>query len=131
MNTLAKKLEAQFDVSLKMLLALIESCPDELWRGKAGGFYFWQQILHVLCGSAFWLRLEGDAATVAVRAGRFFAAAAAAAMPGTGLEAPSPAYPGLSRLDVIEGQIRHLMYHVGHCDALLRDRAFACPSSSR
>jgi len=151
-NSIVERLGGQFDISFKMLAALIDACPDSLWNEKAGGFYFWQQILHALCGSAFWLRLEGEgfaepfserrlfpeldgepegrvtkvemrelADAVASQAQRFFAA-----LPRASLDGPSPAFAGLSRLDVIEGQIRHLMYHVGHCDAALRDRGYAC-----
>lgn len=153
MNTIAKKLEAQFDVSFRMLLSLIEVCPDALWHERVGGFRFWQQVLHALCGAAYWLRLdsatfsepfperrlfpeldcesEGSvskqemrdyAATVAARAGRFFASLDSAAGP----ETPSHANAELSTFDVATGQIRHLMYHVGHCDALLRERGIAC-----
>jgi hypothetical protein len=30
-------------------------------------------------------------------------------------------YNNITNLDVILGQIRHLQYHVGHCESILRE----------
>ena len=32
---------------------------------------------------------------------------------------------GLHYLDIITNQIRHIMYHVGHCDCILRDNGYS------
>jgi hypothetical protein len=151
MKTATGALEAQFGHSIEMIALEIEACPEELWGRKAGGFPFWQQLLHALCGSLFWLRPSGDgfeepypgrrlfpeldgipegevskaemrelAESVRSRAARFFAES-----DDLGLHQPCPAYPGISRLEAICGQLRHLMYHAGACDAALRERGFA------
>jgi len=35
---------------------------------------------------------------------------------------PSDIYIKISNMDVILMQIRHLQYHVGHCNSILRER---------
>jgi len=34
------------DKSFSFLEQAIETCPDELWATKQGGFYYWQQLYH-------------------------------------------------------------------------------------
>ena len=122
-------------------------CPGELWHVKKSGFVFWQQLLHALEGVAYWLRLEGDGYSPAfprlrvypeldreavdqlskqqlldyqqkVRAGaeNYFARLTEPLL----LE-KSLLDPELSNLDIILLQIRHLQYHVGHCNSILRE----------
>jgi hypothetical protein len=148
MRTLTDRLEAQFEASFDMLAAQIDACPDTLWPARAGGFAFWQQLLHALCGTGFWLRPEGEeyaepfaerglhpeldgegglpasreelrelAREVRARAGRFFAG-----IDDGGLALRSAASPRLTLLDIASTQLRHLMYHVGALDSVLRDR---------
>jgi hypothetical protein len=148
MNTLISRLEEQFEASFAMLVAEIEACPDSLWYEMAAGFPFWQQVVHALSGTDHWFGLddadaerdfagrrlfpeldgepEGNmskgemreyAETVAAKARRFFAGLEAEALSRAGAEESQ-----LSKLDIVCTQIRHLMYHAGHCDAALRDR---------
>ena len=46
---------------LGMITAMIDACPDALWKRKAGGFVFWQQLLHAVSTAAFFAG-EGYAA---------------------------------------------------------------------
>ncbi|MDR2826147.1 MAG: hypothetical protein LBV76_05065 [Deltaproteobacteria bacterium] len=36
-----------FDTVYTVLEQAVELCPEALWTEKVGGFYFWQQIVHV------------------------------------------------------------------------------------
>lgn len=56
MNNLIRTIKTQFFLSFSMLENLIAECPDEVWNIKAGGFVFWQQIIHTLAGTNFWMR---------------------------------------------------------------------------
>ena len=35
------------DRVFSLLEHAVETCPDELWATKQGGFYYWQQLYHV------------------------------------------------------------------------------------
>ena len=41
------------------------------------------------------------------------------------LEPISHRQDGYAYLDIITNQIRHIMYHVGHCDCILRDNGYS------
>ncbi|GAB6091692.1 hypothetical protein [Spirochaeta dissipatitropha] len=137
----------QYFICLDSMKNLIDHSPNEIWNMKKGGFVFWQQILHAITGSLFWLRtgeqefaepfselkvypeLEKDPENYLSKtqlenllqelhelAAKFFRNIDSAA-----LLAPSEIYRNITNLDVILGQIRHLMYHIGHCESILRD----------
>ena len=38
----------EFDLFFDLLEKQIETCPDELWNRKAGGYVVWQQFFHSL-----------------------------------------------------------------------------------
>lgn len=148
-----KRLERELGLSVDMLANEIEACPDSLWGERAGGFRFFQQILHALCGLEFWTRTapaefkepfsdralypeldgepEGSATKAELRdyAARVRAQALALVrgQDDAWLASPSALHGGVSNLDIIVGQIRHLMYHAGHCDAALRERGIRPP----
>jgi len=48
-----------FFMSFSMLEKMIEQCPEEVWNIKAGGFVFWQQLVHALSSVNFWMRKPG------------------------------------------------------------------------
>ncbi len=150
-NGLLRIVETQLDLSLRMVEGEIEACPDALWNEKAGGFVFWQQILHALTGTLYWTREEGTlfeepfkdrevfpeleappkgsvakeelrdlAGRVRSQVGRLLAG-----RDDSWLAAPCGAYGGITNADALLGQVRHLMYHAGHCDSALRERGEA------
>jgi len=153
MESILSRLALQLALSLRMLMNEIDACPDSLWTQKAGGFPFFQQVLHALTGLSYWTRPEGldfeepfperklyteldgipeDLASKEEL--RAYGAAIARQVeslfegrPDEWLLSPSHANPRITCFDVILGQIRHLQYHAGHCDAVLRERGIRTP----
>lgn len=58
-GSLYPALRRQFSLSFAMLRNLVEHSPAAVWDEKAGGFVYWQQLLHALSGVSCWLR-RGD-----------------------------------------------------------------------
>ena len=58
MNEIVKVLKVQYDDSYKMLKSVVEICPDELWKAQNNVLPVWNNIVHALVGSDFWLRLD-------------------------------------------------------------------------
>lgn len=140
----------QYELCLSMLKQVIDQTDDKMWSQKLGGHVFWQQILHTLMGTYFWFRdikeefsdfkepykekgyypeFEKDPdntmsreelvsfyETVKNRCEAYFDD-----KPTTWLYEPAKLYPKLTNAEVITGQIRHVMYHVGYCSALLKE----------
>jgi hypothetical protein len=46
-DTVTLAFKKNFDDVYAVLEQAVELCPDALWKEKVGGFYFWQQIVHV------------------------------------------------------------------------------------
>ncbi|MHB8062710.1 MAG: DinB family protein [Ruminiclostridium sp.] len=146
-NNLIKIVKTQFDLSFSMLEKMIEKCPDDLWDEKKGGFVFWQQLLHAFNGINFWLRTnnekfiepfadkkvypelehepenqltKGDLTeykNVVKEISRLFFDN----KDDEWLECNSIIYDKIKILDVIFMQVRHIQYHVGHCNGILRE----------
>lgn len=153
MNRTVFRLKLHLDLSLRMLMNEIDACPDDLWGEKAGGFPFFQQVLHALTGLRYWARSEGfgfeepfaerklypelDGVPEGLASKeelRSFGASVARQVESflegeddEWLFSPCSIHPKLTNFDVIQGQIRHLQYHSGHCDAALRERGIAAP----
>jgi uncharacterized damage-inducible protein DinB len=147
MNTLSTHLATHFRMSFDMLRQEIAACPDELWNRRLGGYVFWQQILHALTGCLFWTRtardpfaepfadrqvfpeLDQDPRTVLGKAElEEFATRVAEQLErfldhgdDAWLTEASPLYDKILNIDVVQMQIRHLQYHAGHCNAILRE----------
>ncbi len=148
MDILVAHLKKHLEISLSMLVKEIDACPDELWDEKAGGFVFWQQVLHALTGLEFWTRPvkgpfeepfqerkvypeleqepEGYVSKGEMRAyAEGIKDQVAALVHGRSdewLKQTSVVYDKLLNVDIIGMQIRHLQYHVGHCNSILRER---------
>ena len=153
MDRTVSRLKLHLDLSLRMLLNGIDACPDDLWAEKAGGFPFFQQILHALTGLRYWARPEGlgfeelfperklypeldgvpeglaskeelrsYGVSVAGQVDSLFEGKA-----DEWLFSPCHIHPKINNFDVLQGQIRHLQYHSGHCDAALRERGLGTP----
>lgn len=43
-------------VCFTMLSNLIDITPDDIWNQKRVGYVYWQQIVHAITGSLYWLR---------------------------------------------------------------------------
>ncbi len=148
MNVLIDHMQKHMKASLTMLLHEIDVCPDELWNQVGGGFVFWQQVLHALTGLEFWTRSEkaafeepfkerkvypeldhapeGYVSKDEMRAyGQKVSAQVEALLRGKTdewLTQVNVIYAKILNIDVLEGQLRHIQYHVGHCDSILRER---------
>lgn len=144
-----KKLCRSYEESFTMLLALIEKTPQGLFDAKSGGFIFCQQLLHALNGSHYWMREEGQeylfpfegrcvypdldgSPESSVTREELLSYAHGVRLSyqkwldgktDSWLEAPSLS-SGMCNADILAGQIRHVMYHVGHCEALLRENGY-------
>ncbi len=140
-------------LSLNMLDRLIELCPDRLWAEKHGGFVFWQQLLHAYTGALFWTRGPGvefaepyaernlypefehdpegtisrDELSVLARRVRDQIETSIQGKTDAWLAEPSPVYDKITNADVLIGQVRHIQYHVGHCDSILREHGEQTP----
>lgn len=147
-DEILKRLKIHFDLSFEMMARHVDNCPDGLWDAACGGFVFWQQVLHALTGTLYWTRSEkadfvepfrernvypelerapvgkvskAELRELATAVGR----QADALLDGKNdawLLEPNVLYGKIANFDVIQGQIRHLLYHAGHCDSALRER---------
>lgn len=146
-TVILKSAKTQFDLSFSMLEKMIEMCPEDLWNEKKGGFVFWQQLLHAFTGTNFWLRTENKDFVEPFADRKVYpelnqdpesnltkkeiseykdvvkgiAEAFFDEKDDEWLVSESVVYNKLKNLDVIFMQIRHLQYHVGHCNSILRE----------
>jgi hypothetical protein len=141
-------LRNQFFLSFSMMENIIEICPDELWNKKVSGFVFWQQLVHVLAGAHCWLReekpeiipsfstfngkniypeLENDPEIMLTKpevrilcketketTEKWFAG-----KDDNWLK--KILFGKMTNFDNITGHLRHIMYHIGHCEAIFRE----------
>jgi GNAT superfamily N-acetyltransferase len=142
-------LKTQLLISFSMLEKIIETCPDELWNKKVSGYVFWQQLVHAFAGTHGWLRedkleitppfsifngkkiyseFENDPEIILTKADviqlcnetketieKWFNG-----KDDNWLKQPFAVFK-INNFDNIAGQIRHIMYHVGHCEAIFRE----------
>ena len=148
-NVLVNSLKTQLLISFSMLERIIEVCPDELWNKKVSGYVFWQQLIHAFAGVHGWLRddklevmppfsifngkkiyseFENDPEIMLSKADVISLKDEAKETMEkwfTGkndewLKKPFAIFK-FNNFDNIAGQIRHIMYHAGHCEAILRE----------
>lgn len=148
MNNLIKSIRINFFLSFEMLEKLIEQTPDEIFNIKAGGFIYWQQLLHALSGAHYWMRrpessfselfperklypeLDNDPYGNITKAELIEYKNSIKALCETFFNGkddefllkPSGIYDKISNLDIVLMQIRHIQYHVGHCNSILRGK---------
>ena len=128
----------------------IDICPDEIWSKKAGGWIFWQQILHSIGCVELFVLPEGESSSLPFSreevllikepgqavskvemlelAGRMKGLADAYIASTTAQTLTSPEAGiskrmgrELTRQYAIIALIRHCCYHLGCCDATLRE----------
>ena len=146
-NVFLNSLKNNFFVQFIMLERLINDCPDELWNKKVSGFVFWQQLLHTFTGEHFWLReentefiepfkeknvypeMEKDPENILTKEilkkfcseTKEFAEKWFIGKDDNWLKLSSKIFEKMTNADVIIGQITHMMYHIGHCEAIFRE----------
>ena len=144
-------IQAHYRHSWNLLTQLIDTCPDKVWNETRGGWPFWQQVAHVLAVLNFFTLAENeeplpapcDMATLMLKvqgscviskdAMRDYAEAVRVTVDGwlDGLSDGELAkvHTVLSKKigrDVAFGAAiamlaSHTCYHIGSCDAALRD----------
>lgn len=148
--SLMQTFKADFDRFFGLQKQQITGCPEEIWREKSCGYYFWQQQLHSLyCIELFALR-EGEAppeipfspkvamlseepqghmgkAEMLALADKMEAVAHAfmASLSDADLEKKQERMSkrlgrDMNNLNALIALIRHCCYHLGCCDSVLR-----------
>lgn len=141
---------AEFDRFFDLLEKQIETCPDDLWTRKAGGFVVWQQFFHSLAcillfaGSEDVFTSLGYSPQVMMLSGESDKVMSREEMRTLAQKAKQKAhafFDGQSTATLTEKNeglskglgrdmtnqtaaialIRHNCYHLGGCDAVLRD----------
>ena len=145
---LVNSLRNQFFLSFSMLEKIIEICPDGLWNKKVSGFIFWQQLLHTFAGIHCWLReekpeiipvfatfngkniypeFENDPEIMLTKADLKTLCDEAKETAEKWFKGKDddwlqkPMFNNFTNFDNTTGQLRHIMYHIGHCEAILRE----------
>ena len=142
--------QAPFLNAFALLERSIDVCPEEIWREKNGGWPVWQQIYHALTALDFFVGQVGtpsdwpfDQATgsLNVVSEQYLTKEAAkklateakarvdiylAGLSDADLAVREPRLSAVFGSDVPHGAIvgmlaSHTLYHVGSCDAALRD----------
>ena len=148
-RTLLNSLKNQFLASFSMLEKILDICPDEIWRKKISGFIFWQQLFHTLAVEQYFLRegntefleaepfkgkelyshrMEKDPEVVLSKdvlkkfcnetkeiAEKWFNG-----KDDNWLNLSSSIYNKVTNHEAMLTQIRHIMYHIGHSEAIFR-----------
>jgi len=147
-NFLVNSLKNQFFLSFSMLEKIIEICPDELWNKKISGYVFWQQLVHTFSGIHGWLReekpevippfptfngkniypeFENDPEIMLTKTEINSLCNETKKTAEKWFEGKDddwlkkPLFNKFTNFDNTTGQIRHVMYHIGHCEAIFRE----------
>lgn len=141
----------EYDRFAGLMEQQITMCPEAVWMRKAGGWPFWQQIFHTVMLSEFYALAEGLPSAqdrfspevvmlsqepdgcmtkeeMLALSGRM-KALVHEFMGGLTVEDLTREHPRLSKVFgrsvsnqfALIGAIRHYCYHLGCCDAILRD----------
>jgi hypothetical protein len=150
-KAVTEALKANFDRGWSFLIQIIDVCPDAVWAKKAGGFVFWQQLYHCFAVADFFLLpkdgvpepgpwgaevsgLKAEPTTTPTKeelkayAGKMKAkidawiatlddASLAQTHEGFSARRGTP----MSNVMVLAILSGHSSYHIGSCDAILRD----------
>ena len=137
----------QFFMSFEMLAKLPEYCPDELWYKKKSGVAFWYILYHVLSGVRYWMRLkpgelrnpfpgknlypdfekEPEQTLSKEEINQYIESVKIACedffniMTNTQLQDKSFLTDSFTNLDIILLLMRHIQYHVGQCNTILKE----------
>lgn len=134
-----------FKPSFEMLKKIVDYCPDNLWNKINGGFPFWQQIYHTLEGINYWfndkdeyriINFSKDVSPDLDIKSKDFLTKDEIKKYSNDIQnriddflrktndkillSKSNLTDKLTIMDIILMQIRHLQYHIGHCNSILR-----------
>lgn len=134
-------------MSFTMLTELPGYCPDELWYEKKNRVPFWQYIFHALSGIHYWMRLENSklpdpfpgkhlypdfedepVQTLSNREIKRYGETVRnscidyfTSLNDNILTEKSVLSGSFTNLDIILLMIRHIQYHVGQCNTILKE----------
>ncbi|MDR0477351.1 MAG: DinB family protein [Desulfobulbaceae bacterium] len=147
--------QADFERFFALVEKQIEVCPDELWGKKAGGWPFWQQVFHNLACIEIYALPEGAASQqtmyskkvamlseeaktpmskTAIRdfavkmrkvADSFFASTNADTLTMKHVALTTLLNRNMTNQNALIAMTRHTCYHLGCCDAILRQHGIA------
>ena len=149
-NILLNSLKNQFFASFSMLEKVLDICPDELRNKKESGFIFWQQLFHTLAIEQYFYRdgnteflevepfkgknlyphrMEKDPEGILTKDDlrkfcsetREIAEKWFNGKDDNWLKLSSNFPNKVTNHETILAQIRHIMYHVGHSEAIFRE----------
>ena len=156
MTEITNELKKSFLKSYNGLTSLIDYCPDELWSKKCGGYLFAQQILHAVTCCVYYLRYEGDKEElnepIIARIDQLHPGLEETAKEVLSkqelleltekfrtvidsffellehrINEKSSVLKKQTNLSVVLMEIRHLSYHAGHLDSVLREKGLKSP----
>lgn len=149
---ITKSLQGPIDNAFGLVAKFIDVCPDDLWAEKAGGWPIWQQIYHSLGAVGFFVDAPGQSGAPALvpepvadlqevgtqplskdqvrgvltdakaKVDRFVAGLADADLPKRNEALFSKAQFEMSLAATMASICGHTLYHLGSCDAALRNR---------
>ncbi len=150
-RVVVQSLEGTVNYAFSLMNKFVEVCPDEIWAKKCGGWPVWQQVYHSFAAIDFFLRLPDDAPEAppyAEEVGNLDAPAKDTVskaqlkpyignaqarvknyISSLGDAELAEAHPGLSQrmgattthAGTVALIAAHTMYHLGSCDAALRE----------
>ena len=153
-NAIVRAQQGNFEFACSLVMQFIDACPDEIWRETFGGWPVWQQLYHGIAATEYFILGENaqrdtgpcaEGASLAVTAGcpapskaevkayaqKIKAAADAwiatlndAALPQKHEGASSRMKRDTSNANLMVLVTGHLLYHLGSCDAALRQHGF-------
>lgn len=141
----------EFSRFFALLEKQIEVCPDDLWRKKTAGYIFWQQLLHAIACVELYALPEGESSkqtayergvvmlsaipkrhmtkkemrgmadNMKQLAHAFIDKQTTATLTDKHARISKALGKELTNQHALIGLIRHACYHLGCCDAALRD----------
>lgn len=150
-NGIVMAAQGPFQHAYGLLSAYIDTCPDDIWKEKNGGWPVWQQVVHSLSAFGFLVNGSDEAfmpmpCTPAVaqlaeqgttpvskadvkayaekckaRADAYIASVQDAELGTDHPGATARLGRSMPHVAVISMLASHTMYHLGSCDAALRD----------
>lgn len=151
-QNLVKSLSGMAEYSFHLLEQFIDTCPDDLWAEKKGGWPIWQQVSHAIGSVDFFIEVPGEVlppplvsaevgslksvATetvskadmkAALKSARGRVDKFAAALNDEDLPKRNESLFAKTEMDLTLAYTlsligAHTLYHLGSCDAALRDR---------
>jgi hypothetical protein len=151
-NAIVQSLNGNLQFTFSLVDKFLESCPDDIWKAKFGGWPVWQQIYHAFTSVDFFLRppeapmeatpCDPDANSLKSSPAQapdtgdlrdfIVKAQARVALYASTLDDDALALKNdgpsarmgreMSHAAVLSLINAHIMYHLGACDAALRER---------